>query len=121
MAEPVAIEPDRLLGLAEEPVTHRPAQGRPRTIRLRQAVSNADYALFDELARETVAHLLPSASPSERLRLTRTIGHAQIKQACELVASRIALAKSRPEVRPMIRRLREGELSDLAGRLCDLQ
>jgi hypothetical protein len=85
---PVPIDPAKLLEAATQFAEHQTAQGRPRPIWLRRAVSTAYYALYHELCRQAAAHLLPSAPPADQLRLTRSFTHQALRDTCEWIAGR---------------------------------
>lgn len=75
MASVVPIDPAKLLEAARGFANHHGAQGRPRPIWLRRAVSSAYYALFHSIVLTAVENLLPNGTREERLRLTRSFSH----------------------------------------------
>jgi hypothetical protein len=83
---PVRINPARLLDAARE-LAASDRLGRPKTVWLRRAVSTAYYALFHFLTQELAKHLLPSGAAADQLRMTRSVGHDQLKDVCGWIRS----------------------------------
>jgi hypothetical protein len=115
----VAIDPDGLILAARTLAGHNPT-GRPRNALLRRAVSSAYYALFHEILRQTVDHLLPGAPVQARHALTRSFTHAQLETACGWIAQRDSREPPK-KVRPLVDALRTSSLVVVADVFCDLQ
>lgn len=71
------IYPNELLRLASE-LLGPPGRGRPRTVRLRRAVSTAYYALFHRLSRDIAWAVLGSYGNSAAHDLVRWISHQDL-------------------------------------------
>lgn len=119
MPAPVPIDPAKLLEAANEFANHHIAQGRPRPIWLRRAVSTAYYALFHALCRQAAAHLAPNATREDQLRLARSFTHHALKEACEWIAGR----RGNPpqHAGSLIGTLRNTGVDAVADAFCDLQ
>jgi uncharacterized protein (UPF0332 family) len=64
---------------ARELATRR---GRPSQINLRRSTSAAYYALFHLLIGEVVERMVPATPPSLRARVSRSLQHGELKEAC---------------------------------------
>lgn len=116
----VPIDPMKMIEVARESLASASAgPGRPRSVLLRRSVSSAYYALFHCLTRETAGKLLPLAGDVERLRLARTLGHADMKKACSWVAGRQGGVHQHAQ--PIVASLRTTAIADVATSFCDLQ
>lgn len=113
---PVPIDPAKLIAEAKRALPKR--KGRPQSVKLRRAVSTAYYALFHSICRQTADHLLPSGSTDDRLRVARSFGHRDIKMVCEWIAGR---AKTNDTLEPLVKRLMNTVISDVAMAFIDLQ
>lgn len=119
MPTPVPIDPAKLLEAARQFASHHSAQGRPRPIWLRHAVSSAYYALYHALCREAADHLAGSSPQPDRLRLARTFSNRALKEVCEWIAGR----RGNPpqHARRLIDSLKTSSIAPVAAVLCDLQ
>lgn len=93
--------------------------GRPKSVHLRRAVSTAYYALFHCLTRQTAEKLLPRGTEVQQLRLARTLGHAEMKKACEWAAGRRGGVHE--HAKPIVTSLQQSAIADVAMSFCDLQ
>ncbi len=118
MPTPVPIDPAKLLEAARQFADHHSAQGRPRPIWLRRAVSSAYYALYHELCRAAAAHLLPNAPPADRFRLARSFTHQALRDTCEWIAGRGKLPQ---HAGTLIAPPRHTAIEDVAAAFLDLQ
>lgn len=118
MSRPVPIDPAKLLEASLEFADHQVAQGRPRPVWLRRAVSTAYYALYHELCRAGAVHLLPSALPADQFRLTRSFAHQALKDVCEWIAGR---GTPPQHARALVDFLRNTAIKDVAAAFLDLQ
>lgn len=114
----VYIRPRRLLEHAQELVQHHEAQGRPRTIWLRRAVSAAYYAVFHAISLEAVLMLAPDSSREDRFRLSRSVNHGDLVKVCGWIRG-----QGSPEhAQPIVDRLRQdSDMRQLAEIISGLQ
>ena len=118
MAKPVRINPEKLLEAAEELLDSN-SGGRPRSIRLRRAVSSAYYGLFHHICLEGAATLLPKGTQQQQLWIARAFGHREIKDCCSWVSGR--KGNITQQVRPIVAELKTGPLLSVSDAFCDLQ
>jgi hypothetical protein len=88
---------------------------------MRRAASLAYYALFHNLSLCAAESLLPNGKPEEQLHVARLFNHAEMKQTCEWIAERTGEARINQHVRPLVKRLKETPVAELASAFCDLQ
>jgi hypothetical protein len=118
MPQAVPIDPAKLLEAARDFADHQTAQGRPRPVWLRRAISSAYYALFHSISIAASEHLLPDGTRGERLELARSFDHRPLKDVCDWIARR---STAPPHARRLVESLRDTGIEDLAAAFIDLQ
>lgn len=115
----VAIRPEGLIDLSRDLARHQSGAGRPRPVWLRRAASGAYYAVFHAFSRGLADHLLADGDESDRLRLTRSVGHAPLREVCGWVTGGRNAGKQ--HVRPIVSTLQahahSRQVADITFRL----
>jgi uncharacterized protein (UPF0332 family) len=119
LPQAIPIDPLKLTEAGRAFANQSGSKGRPRPIWLRRSVSSAYYALFHRLCRDAAAHLLPKGTPQEQLQLARAFGHRDMKAVCAQIAGREG--GTHQHVRPLVDRLKQTGIADVARSFCDLQ
>ena len=83
------IRPDELIELAYLLAGHGAGPGRPRTVRLRRAISSAYYALFHELVDWATWKAVreDDSRDVERWMMARWYQHADVRRVCDWVVA----------------------------------